>query len=601
MQYRELNREDYLAAIRRVVVGAEGLHAHSQNVGDGKATIGYGYTFNRNDNTAIWRESGIALSDQQWTELGRIDRAPADDKTRLGLAFGRTLNAAESNQLLEASITRYEGPAERLGMPLSEERVALVSVAYNRGVGALGRAPLIQALEEGNRAESWFQLRYNCWGTNQDAEAGLRKRRIAESQVLGLYDDPANIPFDEAVSVYRMYQLHREEIERVESRWGETIDGVEGRRNLVDLANRDYPTLNRAYGQAPTIQEALAPAKEAMLGHLRHQYPGLADTFTSESFDAGSIHVDAGRDLREGPRLTAEQLNAAAGEVDPHRDANLDAARIEGGREVARNDLLIGGGGRDAMSGGLGDDVLIGGGGGDTLRGGRGSDTYIVGNGDVVSDIDGMGRVFWGDQPLRGGTRDPADPPGTFRSDDGAYLFQMRGSDLEISNRAGETATIRDFQPGMLGVALNRGPEIGEAALEQGRGGYLQNHPLLQQSTEAVARLDAELGKDQDENSLRLAASMALLARTSGFERIDQIVIGHSPSADGMQARAFIVQGEMNDPAQRRAGMLVDEALAVPADDAYKSIEATERRAALLDSEQRDLQEMEVQRTRSMS
>jgi len=597
MQYRELNREEYLTAIRRVVVGAEGLHAHSQNVGDGKATIGYGYTFNRNDNTAIWRESGITLSEQQWAELGRIDRAPDEDKTRLGLAFGRTLNAAESNQLLEASISRYEGPAERLGMPLSEERVSLVSVAYNRGVGALGRAPLMQALEEGDRAESWFQMRYNCWGTNQDAEAGLRKRRIAESQVFGLYDDPGNITLDEALSVYRMYRLHHEEIDRVERRWGETIDGVDGRRNLVDLANRDYPTLNRAYGEAPTIKDALAPAKDAMLGHLRQQYPELADTFTSENFDAGSIYVDAGRDLRAGQRLTPEQRNAPIGGINPDRDADLDATRIENGREAARNDLLIGGGGSDVMVGGLGDDVLIGARGGDTLQGGRGRDTYIVGDGDSISDADGMGRIFWGNDPLRGGTSDSADPPDTFRSEDGAYLFQMRGNDLLISNRAGESVSIRDFQPGMLGIELNRGREVVEGTAEPGRSGALESHPLLQQSTEAVARLDAELGKVQDDNSLRLAASMALLAQSSGFDRIDRIVIGQSPSADGQHVRAFVVQGDMSDPAQRRAGMPVDQALAVPADDVYRSIEATDRRATLQDAGQRDLHEMEAQQS----
>lgn len=601
MQYRELDRDEYLAAIRRVVVGAEGLHAHSQNVGDGKATIGYGYTFNRNDNAAIWRESGITLSEQQWADLARIDQAPDGDKTRLGLAFGRTLNATESNQLLEASISRYEGPAERLGMPLSEERVALVSVAYNRGVGALGRAPLMQSLEEGDRAESWFQMRYNCWGTNQDAEAGLRKRRIAEAQVFGLYDDPANITFDEALSVYRMYQLHHDEVDQVERRWGESIDGVAGRRNLVDLANRDYPTLNRAYGEAPTIQEALAPAKDALLGHLRQQYPELADTFTSDNFDAGSIHVDAGRDLRTGQRLNPEQRNAPVGEINPDRNAVLDSTKIESGREVARDDILIGGGGRDVMAGGLGDDVLIGGRGGDTLQGGQGSDTYIIGDGDVVSDVDGGGRVFWGNQLLRGGSSDSADPPGTFRSEDGAFLFQVRGSELEISNREGESVSIRDFQPGMLGIELNRGRKVSEGLIEQGQSRQLETHPLLQQSTEAVARLDAELGKGKDESSLRLAASMALLAQSSGFDRIDRIVIGHAPSADGAQARAFVVQGDLSDPAQRRAGMAVDHALAMPVEDVYKSIEAADRRATLQDLGQRDLQEIENQRTRSMA
>ncbi len=64
MDYRELTEEQYYARIRTVVVGAEGLHARSQDVGDGMATIGYGYTFNRNNNTAIWQNAGITLTRQ---------------------------------------------------------------------------------------------------------------------------------------------------------------------------------------------------------------------------------------------------------------------------------------------------------------------------------------------------------------------------------------------------------------------------------------------------------------------------------------------------------------------------------------------------------
>lgn len=53
MRYNELTQEEYTAALKVVIIGAEGLHAHAQDVGDGMATIGYGYTFNRGNNAAI--------------------------------------------------------------------------------------------------------------------------------------------------------------------------------------------------------------------------------------------------------------------------------------------------------------------------------------------------------------------------------------------------------------------------------------------------------------------------------------------------------------------------------------------------------------------
>src|SRR3546814_3913464 len=80
---------------------------------------------------------GIELTTQEWQSLAAIDAAPATEKTRIGLTFPRTLNELESDQLLRASVREYEAPANQLDMPLSDERVALVSVTYNRGVVAI--------------------------------------------------------------------------------------------------------------------------------------------------------------------------------------------------------------------------------------------------------------------------------------------------------------------------------------------------------------------------------------------------------------------------------------------------------------------------------
>lgn len=61
MEYRKLTEEQYLARFRLVIAGTERLHEKSQNIGDDRATIGWGYTFNRDNNVAIWRRAGIEL------------------------------------------------------------------------------------------------------------------------------------------------------------------------------------------------------------------------------------------------------------------------------------------------------------------------------------------------------------------------------------------------------------------------------------------------------------------------------------------------------------------------------------------------------------
>ncbi len=497
MDYRELTEEQYYARIRTVVVGAEGLHARSQDVGDGMATIGYGYTFNRNNNTAIWQNAGITLTRQESDALAAIDAAPGNDKTRLALTFPRALNAAESDRLLRASVQEYEGPANSLNMPLSDERVAMVSLTYNRGAGALmgdqarnvPEHPVMAAIRDGDRAEAWFQMRYNCWGSaDAQFEGGLRKRRFAESQVFGLYDDPANVTPEEVRSVSRMYQLHRNEIGNVESRHGVTLEGDPAARNRINDANRDYPGLVREYGQVQTIAEALGPAHEALLRQARTDHPDIADRLTTANIPVGRIYADPDRDLRTGtevdddvtamrnqrnpPRagtiaaISREQRNTTTQDIDDNHAATLDSKRMTRGnnpREVDSNDLLIGGGGDDTLKAQRGNDVLIGGAGRDRMEGGVGQDTYVANVGDTVMDNDGRGELRWRnergrDELLDGGTRVEGGPANTYRSANGQFTYVVDGTNLTVTNGQGETLQVENYARGDLGLRLNDTP-----------------------------------------------------------------------------------------------------------------------------------------------
>jgi GH24 family phage-related lysozyme (muramidase) len=502
MDYRELTEEQYYQRVRTAIVASEGLHARAQNIGDNRATIGWGYTFNRGNNVEIWRNSGIELSPREWDALQAIDNAPADDRTRLGLAFPRQLNAAESDSLLRASVREYEGPANALNMPLSDERVALVSLTYNRGAGALvGNArtgapehPIMDAIRDGDRAEAWFQMRYNCWGSATEYEGGLRKRRYAEAQAFGLYDDPNNVSADEARSVFRMFQLHRGEIDRVERNFGVTVDGQAATTNRIDQANRDYPGMAAQYGQVQTISDALDPARRVLLRSLREEHPDMADRLTERNFNAGQIYLDPGRELRQDENLRREQRNSTTQDADDNHDVTLDSRRMNRERtprEIDSNDLLLGMGGNDTLRAHRGDDILIGGAGRDRMEGGIGQDTYVAGVGDTVMDNDGRGELRWGGRVLNGGSRVDGDPANTYRSSDGDYTYAIEGRNLTVTNRQGESMQIENYARGDMGIRLQDPP--------MRTGGQRPEDPATQgQAAQAEGALTIERLGQQD-------------------------------------------------------------------------------------------------------
>lgn len=577
MEYNTLTQDQYNELVGDLIKLTESLHTRSQDIGDGRATIGYGYTFNRDNNVDLWRDSGIHLAESEWRQLAEIDAARPRDRTALGLTFNRTLTAAESDQLLVASLPEYERPIEGLDMPVSQERAALVSLVYNRGAGAYRASmePFRDAVVAGDRSEAWFEMRYNAWGSNTTYEAGLRKRRYMESELFGLYDDPNNVSAEEAVSSYRMYQLHRERINGDEQRWGVDIDGNPGQRNLIAEANRDYADILGMTGNVKTLADALEPARVRLLSDLRTRYPEIAEQLGDEAFNAGAIHIDPGRD----------SANVA---VDPAHAATLDAAHSNG-REVESKDLLLGEGGSDTLIGGRGGDVLIGGAGRDRLQGGEGNDTYVVDDGDIIRDDDLRGQIIWRGQRLTGGTHHEEDPAGVFRSADGQHRYRMDGARLVISDDRGQSVIVQDYRPGSLGITLDelrhRGheQELDRSIGEAGRthvptaATIVDGHPLLRQAREAVARLDGSLGRAFDDASERMSASLAVLAHKKGIERIDHVVLSQQTSTARTGENVFIVQGRLDDPAHLRAHAATATAVETPVRESLAHLEPVER------------------------
>jgi hypothetical protein len=81
----------------------------------------------------------------------------------------------------------------------SKEMEVLVSLAYNGYFGA-GKSPMLHKaiVDDGNRADAWYEIRYNTPTTNIN-------RNYAQSALFGLYSNP-NEP--EARQVYQMYTKH---------------------------------------------------------------------------------------------------------------------------------------------------------------------------------------------------------------------------------------------------------------------------------------------------------------------------------------------------------------------------------------------------------
>ena len=604
IEYQELTREQYRRRASVMIQNFEGFESRVYDAGDRMATIGFGYTLNRNDNLDIWDRAGVQLSADERRQLAAIDAAPATQKTALGLAFPVQITKDEARTLLEeVSLSRYETVADRLSMPNSDERAAVVSITYNRGQGAVNRnmQGFTDAVEAGDRAEAWYQLRYNSVGERAVGtanEIGIRARRNMESHVFGLYGDPANVTSEEARNVYRMFNLHRDDIRQTEQNWGVDFDGQRAPRahDALGRSNANWPELSREYGQVPTIAEALEPARLKMLADLQQQYPDLADRLRDQDFEATAIYLDPGRDLRAGNGLRADQRNNPSGDVDPDHAATLDSMRTTRGpnpREIDSNDLLIGEGGDDTLRAHRGDDILIGGTGRDRMEGGVGKDTYAVGGGDTVMDSDGHGELRWNGRVLDGGVRNAEDPANTWRSPDGEYSYRLDDDTLTIADRQGESMQVEHYVRGDLGLRLGDAPVRegagGQSAQAQGaqpQDAQAPNAPGIErlnaQDRAVYDRMRAALDQASNQYSAEQRDNIAA-AGLAEFKRRETLV--QQPQDIGVYGdRLFVTyfpHGRDREPSFH-ANVRLDAAANAPARDSLQQVDTLNRERAVV-------------------
>lgn len=398
--------------------------------------IGYGYDITNLSKSVTrivselspYLAAGVTISADQKAILNAFrQRRPLNGivptRNDVLLAWSNIQLASEpkASELLASIVVQYESTLNtKLGFTLdpSKERAALVSMMYNSP--ALIGSNLISALQNNDRAEAWFQIRYKSNGGSSISQ-GIANRRYRESELFGLYGDGA-MDDKQSKDAFRAYLLHQADIVSYEQRFPPSSVG-----DIISELQPARTYLVSTYGRQQNING------DVLVGDDNDNSSSSGPYQLMGSADADLIFGEGGNDEIDG-------------------DAGNDV--IYGGRG---SDVLSGGEGADILVGDSGNDVLKGGAGDDRLEGGADYDTYIVKDGegnDTIVDKDGSGIVEFADGFLVGGRR----PVGgtDYFSVDGKYTYHLSGQTLTVTQTGGgaSTLTIENFHKGDLNIEL---------------------------------------------------------------------------------------------------------------------------------------------------
>lgn len=104
------------------------------------------------------------------------------------------------------------------------------------------------------------------------------------------------------------------------------------------------------------------------------------------------------------------------------------------------------------------------------------------------------------------------------------------------------------------------------------------DHHLFRQSQAAVGKLDENMGRGSDGNSERMAASLTVLAKQEGMQRIDLVVLSRGNDAIKAGENVIIVQGRLDDPSHLRAHMKTQVAIDTSLNESYRQLDAVNDR-----------------------
>lgn len=88
-----------------------------------------------------------------------------------------------------------------------------------------------------------------------------------------------------------------------------------------------------------------------------------------------------------------------------------------------------------------------------------------------------------------------------------------------------------------------------------------------------MEKLDENVGRSYDETSERLTISLMVLAKERGLERVDHVVLSNAVGDNPPGFNVFVVQGELDNPAHRRAAMPTEQAVQTPHEQSMERLD----------------------------
>ncbi|MEO1151675.1 MAG: cadherin-like domain-containing protein, partial [Pseudomonadota bacterium] len=345
------------------------------------------------------------------------------------------ITQGQGNQIFNTIINDSENlvpTAGARGVDFSVERAALVSVAFNAGTSSPSAR---QAIEDDDRAEAWYEIRYNAHDgatrLNNGVNQGIANRRYVESHVFRLYEGPQNDPYgatlnevetEDALKVFRTFNKHENNIRAFDTSFEAGIttaratadeltanlpnldfQSVQGRDASFELARRQLINEFANFEQNFSDLLSVIFPEAGYSGHLTLLNMQnlllniqIDDTLSAALANASLRNVFVAASERGALPFVAGQLGIGA-EVDPF---TVDRTRfgvvdehdlIFGSIEEAQGNFLgVVASVNDTLRGGGGNDFFVGGGGSDVIDGGDGEDTasYLSGTIGVTVDLE---------------------------------------------------------------------------------------------------------------------------------------------------------------------------------------------------------------------
>lgn len=109
-------------------------------------------------------------------------------------------------------------------------------------------------------------------------------------------------------------------------------------------------------------------------------------------------------------------------------------------------------------------------------------------------------------------------------------------------------------------------------------------HPrfaLHQQCSAGVDALDRQLGRQPDQRSACMTASLTTLAAANGLDRVDHVLLSRAGSEAQAGQHVFVVQGDPGNPAHLRAHMPTNQAVTTPVETSFRELAQIDQRQQL--------------------